>query len=501
MTTSSARVRKAPPPVAAVPLALQRKCACGAPASSLDLCPACVGARGGLQRKLALGAADDPLEREADRVAERITAVPDPAAAAAAPVPVRRFAPAAPSAAPEAPASVTRALASPGRPLEPRTRHDMERRFGRDFSHVRIHDGATADRSARAVEAQAFTVGGDIVFGAGRFAPDTSAGRRLLAHELAHTLQQGAGGRLVQRGTGELRLSEACEEIKTRIRATPAYAALPADAKKRAEDIMAELDKREVAERFQLLTKLELLFTVVPKPPATVTAETNTQTTKEVTKEKARLSQPAEAQKTGTEEAAVSATGAPRIWTRVPGKFGGGAYYVDNRSPTDIHIKAAVHLVPAGTGTQAVVDQIVLMEDAIEKAASTEGYVVDIEFVPAKTADSFEVKVDPSQWETATNWSGGAPKGFAHELHHLFKFELDKYDYIKAHAGNTSMKIEDRLFWFQKELSKPANYNDPTSIMGSAAHPNDRDVCETAGLDMKTCLEARAKARAKSSGR
>lgn len=70
----------------------------------------------------------------------------------------------------------------------------LEPRFGRDFSSVRVHADAQAAATARAVHADAFTVGRDIVFGAGRFAPDTNRGRRLLAHELAHVVQQAAPG-------------------------------------------------------------------------------------------------------------------------------------------------------------------------------------------------------------------------------------------------------------------------------------------------------------------
>ena len=66
----------------------------------------------------------------------------------------------------------------------------MEQRFGCDFSEVRIHLGANADQSTREVSAVAYTVGRDIVFGAGRFAPETTDGRRLLAHELTHVVQQ-----------------------------------------------------------------------------------------------------------------------------------------------------------------------------------------------------------------------------------------------------------------------------------------------------------------------
>lgn len=76
----------------------------------------------------------------------------------------------------------------------------MEGRFGRDLSSVKIHSDGPAGQSARDIDAEAYTVGNSVVFGAGRFAPETYHGRRLLAHELTHVLQQaGSGGRVIQR--------------------------------------------------------------------------------------------------------------------------------------------------------------------------------------------------------------------------------------------------------------------------------------------------------------
>ena len=89
-----------------------------------------------------------------------------------------------------APASVDQALANPGTPLEPALRQDMEQRFGCDFSRVRVHTGAVAEQSALEVNANAYTVGHNIIFGAGLFAPGTHEGRRLIAHELTHVVQQ-----------------------------------------------------------------------------------------------------------------------------------------------------------------------------------------------------------------------------------------------------------------------------------------------------------------------
>jgi hypothetical protein len=88
-------------------------------------------------------------------------------------------------------AGVENVLASGGSPLPSELRGDMESRFDRDFSSVRVHDDAHAHDSARDAQAAAYAVGNHIVFGSGRYNPDSGAGRHLLAHELAHTVQQG----------------------------------------------------------------------------------------------------------------------------------------------------------------------------------------------------------------------------------------------------------------------------------------------------------------------
>ena len=88
------------------------------------------------------------------------------------------------------PSSVRQTLDTPGRPLDASTRAFMEPRFGQDFSGVRVHTSPEAARSARDVNALAYTAGRDIAFGAGQYAPDTTHGRQLLAHELAHVVQQ-----------------------------------------------------------------------------------------------------------------------------------------------------------------------------------------------------------------------------------------------------------------------------------------------------------------------
>ena len=199
-----------------------------------------------LQAKLRVGAANDPLEREADRVADQVMRMPAPERVEETAVlrreeetaiqrqcteceeKVRRQpieegteeeelrrqpveeeeleeeavqAKASPGATPEVTPqfeSGIQALRGGGRPLPESTRAFFEPRFGRDFNDVRVHTDAPVAETARAVNARAFTVGRDIVVGAGEYAPGTSSGTRLLAHELTHVVQQEGGTKIRQ---------------------------------------------------------------------------------------------------------------------------------------------------------------------------------------------------------------------------------------------------------------------------------------------------------------
>jgi hypothetical protein len=181
-----------------------------------------------LQRKLAIGATNDPLEHEADRVADRVMRMRDPAAI---PSPtgattntlqrkcscggngsgtceecktkkLQRSATASATTG-FAPPIVHDVLRSSGQPLDSATRSYFEPRLGMDLSGVRTHTDSRADQSAQAVNALAYTSGRDIVFREGAYAPSTASGGRLLAHELAHVVQQAsAPAPLVQRGPG-----------------------------------------------------------------------------------------------------------------------------------------------------------------------------------------------------------------------------------------------------------------------------------------------------------
>jgi len=166
-------------------------------ASGPDLMP------GPLQRKLAVGAVDDPLEHEADRVADRVMGMAAaPAQTLSVPAQVTRkwgWCADNRAIAGGAPESVRDTLGSPGQPLDRDSLAFFEPRFGHDFSGVRVHTDAPAAESARAVNARAYTVGQHMVFARDQYAPDTADGRHLLAHELAHTLQQRGGEAGLQR--------------------------------------------------------------------------------------------------------------------------------------------------------------------------------------------------------------------------------------------------------------------------------------------------------------
>jgi hypothetical protein len=159
-----------------------------------------------IQRKATLGTAGDSFEREADAVADRIMGIRQATVTQAAPLRIQRKCStceeqahplqaqragsgAVPSAAVHAAVDAVR---GGGQPLAPAVRAFLEPRFGRDFSHVRVHSGGEAARAAQSIDARAYTLGRDIAFAPGEYAPHTRPGMRLLAHELTHTVQQGA---------------------------------------------------------------------------------------------------------------------------------------------------------------------------------------------------------------------------------------------------------------------------------------------------------------------
>lgn len=189
---------------AQVGLHMQRKCACGSAKSLLTgECVECKGETR-LQAKLSIGASNDPLEQEADRIAAQVLTAPAHSGVSAIPPRIQRLTGQTTSDAGVAPPSLDRVLAGSGRPLDSSLQQDMGRRFGHDFSHVRVHTGSHAEQSARDVNAHAYTAGHHIVFGASQFAPGSNEGRKLIAHELTHVVQQsGSNGLVGGRNNGQ----------------------------------------------------------------------------------------------------------------------------------------------------------------------------------------------------------------------------------------------------------------------------------------------------------
>jgi hypothetical protein len=179
---------------------LQRKasCACGGG------CPRCDQSEK-IRTKLRVSSPSDALEQEADRVANQVMLNPSsnvgPPANTQSPSIARAAAAQTATSGMNADPSVSNVLNTGGQAIESPTRGFMESRFGgADFSDVRIHSDSQAARSAHEFGAHAYTLGRDIVFGDGQYAPATPHGKQLLAHELTHVLQQGGNSeRVVQR--------------------------------------------------------------------------------------------------------------------------------------------------------------------------------------------------------------------------------------------------------------------------------------------------------------
>ena len=172
-----------------------------------------------IQRKLSIGAADDPLEREADAIAATIMRKPEQnfiqrkceaceeeeQRAQRKPLAhfIQKKEAEGGTVASEAVSQKIAASRGKGNPLPDAAKSFMESRFGADFSKVNIHTGNEAVQMSNELRAKAFTVGNDIYFNSGRYAPHSSSGKHLLAHELTHTMQQSENNQSnIQRSTG-----------------------------------------------------------------------------------------------------------------------------------------------------------------------------------------------------------------------------------------------------------------------------------------------------------
>ncbi|CZF86016.1 eCIS core domain-containing protein [Grimontia marina] len=162
-----------------------------------------------LQTKLTIGDSHDAFEQEADRMADNVVrssafssggSCPKcQRAAGISPLLLRKGSGNATSNG-NVPDIVHRTLSRSGQPLDSQTRAYMEARFGADFSQVRIHTDGEAAASAKRIQARAYTVGHQVVFGEGQYRPDSASGKRLMAHELTHVIQQmGSNAHVIQR--------------------------------------------------------------------------------------------------------------------------------------------------------------------------------------------------------------------------------------------------------------------------------------------------------------
>ncbi len=150
---------------------------------------------GKLQAALKIGQPNDTYEQEADRVTDQVMRMPTPllsrkcsSCAKEEELNIRRK-PESSVSASSLPSNFVSSLGA-GQPLDRTSRDYFEPRFGTDFSQVRVHTGQQAAQSAGSINALAYTLGNNVIFGAEQYRPETMQGKRLLAHELTHVVQQ-----------------------------------------------------------------------------------------------------------------------------------------------------------------------------------------------------------------------------------------------------------------------------------------------------------------------
>ncbi len=190
-----------------------------------------------IQAKLTISQPGDEFEQEADQVAQQVMRMPDTAADE---IRISRLQPptsiqracskceeetdkderhlqaksiAGGTSTPSLSETVSAAMKGSGEPLPRATRRFFEPRFGRDFSHVRVHANQEAAAAALSINARAYTIGHDIVFGGGQYGPTTPAGRELIAHELTHTIQQGVSAPVIARKGEDKKKAVAADPI------------------------------------------------------------------------------------------------------------------------------------------------------------------------------------------------------------------------------------------------------------------------------------------------
>lgn len=206
-----------------------------------------------VQRKLNVGAVDDPMEKEADEMADELRRKPFVPGGGAGGAVKDAGGETGGLAVPAPLAQGIESARGSGEALPEETRDFMAARFGADFSGVRIHTGEDAAKFSGALNAQAFTLGEDVFFNRGKFSPYTAEGQHLLAHELAHTVQQRRAGVGADRAEGH--------ELRRKVEFRPPGKG-EANAFPRAQEIIDRLNKQSAAIQYKL-DGHELKYTIV----------------------------------------------------------------------------------------------------------------------------------------------------------------------------------------------------------------------------------------------
>lgn len=444
-----------------------------------------------IQTKLAVSSSADPHEVEADRVAEELMRLPE--SNGHEPLRVSRVGTS--SFGQRVSPVIHEALTSPGQPLHAASRTFMEKRFGLDFSQVRVHADDKAATAARAIQARAFTLGHDIVFGGAEYSPRSVSGQRLLAHELTHVVQQEGGARCIQRAPDPAaEAAKKAAKLETEILADPVYKKLPTDSRTQVGWIIGQAKKKPFGDApgqcNYYLAKLKDAITT----PSNATGKGYgcsgeiEKTNKKAVEKALRIEAIWGGAYSDVDEKAV-ASGANKV--RRIGE-GGKSFLVDRSDPRNIRVQIKVKL----NGKPDESASIKKLEDAIEREVSmgTKGYYLDLVFVDKSGSDVFEFSVTFCEWPNSGNWAS-SPVVLSHEVHHALGL-ADRYDYIEAHAKNPDMTVEMRLVWFSKQMSKAGeSARDPHSKMGRGENPLlAEDVCAVAfppGPDRKKCVNAR----------
>jgi hypothetical protein len=450
-----------------------------------------------IQTKLTVGAVDDPLEHEADAMADRVMRMPEtnlvqrkcshceeeerlqrkPLASF-----IQRKANTGGSAATNSVFNQVNSTKGKGSGIDGSVKSFMESRFGADFSNVQIHTGDYAIQMSRELNAQAFTTGTDIYFNSGKYSPDSPEGKQLLAHELTHTIQQGGTKNFLQR-CPDATSTATFDASATTVRGMSSFTRQPAETRRVAEEIITMARTRDNCLFY--MTNLNTLFTTPENPPANVAVRMRGETRDSIRDQRHNLTTPEGRASVGEEEAISRSP--ERRWTRLQGD--GAFYYIDRNDPANMVVLMRVRMRNKGVGVPDDIVNTKFLEDAIENAASTQGYTVNIEFVETSGPDVFDVDVNPGEWTVSTNWVG-ATQGLAHELHHLLKLP-DRYNYITAHSGNQDMVIPERVTWFREQMDRTDDPLDATSLMGSGSQITDLDACMVAQVDTASCITAR----------